>query len=462
MGKPKSNPKAGKRRLGLLFRRMSPSMEQRLRNKFVLTALLSLFIIVVLIIAFLNILNFVQIRSRADRLIEVLYENDGSFPPPEENDTRPQVPREPQITSWLLLLKNDFSINRDREMPFETRYFYADFDADGTLTQLNTDHVAAITEETATEYAARARDSSRSKAFLGGYRYRIYTKEDGGMQVIFVDCNSDLAGAGILLKTSLFIGLAALVLMYVLVRILAGIATAPVVESLEKQKRFISDAGHELKTPLAIISANVDVLEMTGMKNEWTGSIRNQVRRMTALITNMLTLTRMEEEASRELYAVCSLSEIAEEAARNYEAVAAASHKTLETRISPGIHVFGELRSLEQLMGLLLDNAMKYSAPESQVLFTLSQDKKIRLTVENTCTQETLPQGNLDRLFDRFYRGDASRTSTGSFGIGLSAARAICQGHGGTITAERVRENAIRFTVLLPPVKTKKAPPALG
>ena len=113
-------------------------------------------------------------------------------------------------------------------------------------------------------------------------------------------------------------------------------------------------------------------------------------------------------------------------------------------------------------MGLLLDNAMKYSAPESQVLFTLSQDKKIRLTVENTCTQETLPQGNLDRLFDRFYRGDASRTSTGSFGIGLSAARAICQGHGGTITAERVRENAIRFTVLLPPVKTKKAPPALG
>jgi cytoskeletal protein RodZ len=92
MGKPKSNSKAGKRRLGLLFRRMSPSMEQRLRNKFVLTALLSLFIIVVLIIAFLNILNFVQIRSRADRLIEVLYENDGSFPPPEENDTRPQVP----------------------------------------------------------------------------------------------------------------------------------------------------------------------------------------------------------------------------------------------------------------------------------------------------------------------------------------------------------------------------------
>jgi signal transduction histidine kinase len=348
-------------------------------------------------------------------------------------------------------------------MPFETRYFYADFDADGTLTQLNTDHVAAITEETATEYAARARDSSRSKAFLGGYRYRIYTKEDGGMQVIFVDCNSDLAGAGILLKTSLFIGLAALVLMYVLVRILAGIATAPVVESLEKQKRFISDAGHELKTPLTIISANVDVLEMTGMKNEWTGSIRNQVRRMTALITNMLTLTRMEEEASRELYAVCSLSEIAEEAARNYEAVAAASHKT------PGDQDFARH---PRLRGAPLPGAADGASPgqchevlgagEPGSLYPLPGQEDPPHRGKHLYAGDAPPRETWTGSLTVFYRGDASRTSTGSFGIGLSAARAICQGHGGTITAERVRENAIRFTVLLPPVKTKKAPPALG
>ena len=330
---------------------------------------------------------------------------------------------------------------------------HAIFDGDGNETTLNTEHVAAITDETAKAYAEQARTGNREKAFLGGYRCQVIQKDDGQVMVIFVDCSSDLAGAGILLNISIFIGVIALALMFVLVQILAGITTAPVVESLEKQKRFISDAGHELKTPLTIISANVDVLEMVGTKNEWTGSIRNQVRRMTALITNMLTLTRMEEDASRELYTTLNLSEIAKEAAKNYETVAAARGKTLKTSIQDGIPIFGEQRSMEQLMGLLLDNAMKYSAPKSVIFFSLSQDRKIRLLVENACTKEALPEGNLDRLFDRFYRGDASRTGTGSFGIGLSAARAICQGHGGTITAERVGEASIRFTVLLPPAK---------
>lgn len=450
MGKEKTAVRRKKRRRY----RTPPTVEKRLRNKFVLTAMLSLFIIVVLIIAILNILNFIQIRNRADHVIAVLSENDGEFPAPD-GQTSPPGPRDPkpQITSWISFLRNDFSSNRDKEAPFETRYFYAVYDADGTQDALNTDHVAAITAKTAGAYAEQARTGSREKAFLGGYRYQVIQKADGQVMVIFVDCSSDLAGAGILLKISIFIGVIALVLMFLLVEILAGITTAPVIESLEKQKRFISDAGHELKTPLTIISANVDVLEMTGTKNEWTGSIKNQVRRMTALITNMLTLTRMEEAASRELYTTLNLSEIAGEAAKNYETVAAARGKTLKASIQDGIHLFGESRSMEQLMGLLLDNAMKYSAPESCILFSLSQDRKIRLTVENACTAETLPQGNLDRLFDRFYRGDTSRTGTGSFGIGLSAARAICQGHGGSITAERVGETSIRFTAILPPAK---------
>lgn len=444
----------GKKRQQRCLYRTPPTMEKRLRNKFVLTAMLSLFIIVVLIIAILNILNFVQIRNRADHIIEILNENNGEFPAPD-GQNNPPSPRDPQprITSWISFLRNDFTTNRDMEAPFETRYFYAIFDADGNETTLNTEHVAAITDETAKAYAGQARTGNREKAFLGGYRCQVIQKDGGQVMVIFVDCSSDLAGAGILLNISIFIGVIALALMFVLVQILAGITTAPVVESLEKQKRFISDAGHELKTPLTIISANVDVLEMVGTKNEWTGSIRNQVRRMTALITNMLTLTRMEEDASRELYTTLNLSEIAKEAAKNYETVAAARGKTLKTSIQDGIPIFGEQRSMEQLMGLLLDNAMKYSAPKSVVFFSLSQDRKIRLLVENACTKEALPEGNLDRLFDRFYRTDASRTGTGSFGIGLSAARAICQGHGGTITAERVGEASIRFTVLLPPAK---------
>lgn len=434
------------------------TMEQRLRSRFIRTAMLSLFIILMLILGFLNILNFVQIEKRADSTLTMLRDNGGHFPERDESGSKKpgDGPSPKQNTSLFSLLISDFSSSREIEAPFETRYFCVTLDADGELVSSDLANVAAVTEDVAVEYAQDAYSSSRTSGFVGGYRYLLTENDDGTTQILFVDCGSDLAQANALLRISLLIGVAALILMYFLVRIFAGAATAPVVESLEKQKRFISDAGHELKTPLTIISANVDVLEMTGTKNEWTGSIKNQVKRMTSLITNMLTLTRMEEEASRELYQDINFSETVKEAVKGYEAVAASMGKHFTWDIQDNVHIFGEPRSMEQLCGLLLDNAMKYSAPEGSIHLSLTADRKIRFEVANTCESGTLPEGNLDRLFDRFYRADKSRSSNGSFGIGLSAARAICQGHGGSIGAARDGDSIIRFTAVLPLYRPEK------
>ena len=252
-----------------------------------------------------------------------------------------------------------------------------------------------------------------------------------------------------LLGQSLLIGALALIAMFILVYIFSGQAVAPVVESLDKQKRFITDAGHELKTPLAVISANVDVLELESGKSEWTSSIKNQTKRMNDLVKNLLTLSRMDEEVINVVYTDTDISNVIKETASSFEAIATSKGKNYRMDIEEGIHITGDKNALTQLTSLLIDNAMKYSSEKGIINVSLSKNKNIVFEVSNTC--DFIPEGNLDRLFDRFYRADSSRSrDTGGYGIGLSVARAIASSHGGTIEAKRDGDKVIRFIVTLP------------
>jgi signal transduction histidine kinase len=218
---------------------------------------------------------------------------------------------------------------------------------------------------------------------------------------------------------------------------------------MEKQKRFITDAGHELKTPLAIISANIDVLELEAGKSEWTSSIRNQVKRMNSLVKNLLTLSRMDEERMHVVYTDFEISSCVKETAESFEAIAESNSKKYHMDIEDDIHITGDKNAIVQLTSLLLDNAMKYSDENGNISISLSKAKNITLEVSNT--SDSIPDGNLDRLFDRFYRADASRSrEKGGYGIGLSVARAIAQSHGGQIEAKKDGDRTIRFVVTLP------------
>jgi signal transduction histidine kinase len=455
-------------------------MVNKLRKKFVITAMLSLLLILVIMIAVINIVNVVQVISDADEMLTVLTSNDGYFPgfknkqmpgdfaegqqaPPEGITSQDQaavpetsasegavpIPRENDPFAFEHL-KN----MRSAEMPYQSRYFWVKYDESGAVTGTDTRHIVAITEETAQSYAATVYESAKQKGFLHSYRYMSADSSDGGTIIVFTDLSMQLINIYRLLGQSLLIGALALVAMFVLVFLFSGQAVAPVVESLEKQKRFITDAGHELKTPLAVISANVDVLELESGKSEWSSSIRNQVKRMNALVKNLLTLSRMDEERMHVVYSDFDMSAAVKETALSFEAIAESKSKKYQMDIQEGIHITGDKNAINQLTSLLLDNAMKYSSDNGSIHITLSMDRNIVLEVANT--SDCIPSGNLERLFDRFYRADSSRSrESGGYGIGLSVAQAIAISHGGKIEALRDGDKLIRFVVTLPKVLPK-------
>ncbi len=450
-------------------------MVNKLRKKFVITAMLSLLVIIVVMISVINLINLRQVVSQADNLLAMLADNDGYFPgmlgpnddpgmPGNQNDQPDQAVQEASLDPKDNNLppnhdmNNDhgtpFTIdklnnNRSAEMPYQSRYFWVKLDASHNVSEINIMHIASVTEDDASEYALNVISDNKIKGFYHTYRYKVDQNNDGYYLVIFTDLSSDILNALTLLLQTFLVGIFALIAMFILVFLFSGQAVAPVVESLDKQKRFITDAGHELKTPLAVISANIDVLEIESGKSEWTSSIRNQVKRMNSLVKNLLTLSRMDEERMHVVYSDFDMSQTIKETAVSFEAIATSKNKKYQMDIEEGIHITGDKNAINQLASLLLDNAMKYASDNGSIHVLLTKDKYITFEVSNTC--DSIPSGNLDRLFDRFYRADSSRArETGGYGIGLSVARAIATSHGGSIEALKDGDRIIRFVVTLP------------
>ncbi len=478
-------------------------MVKQLRRKFVLTAMLSLLLILMAILGVINVVNYIQIQQSADETLQILADNDGFFPsmnremndegePPEPADgdqnpeggdgsgTNPDSNAEnsnpaesdagnPADSSDKNNppdgrrpdggFGNKAEYNRSLEMPYRSRYFWVKLSENGDVSEINTGHIAAISSSDASSIAKSLYENKeKTKGYYDNhYRYLIHHTDDGGYMILFIDCSNEFYNANKLLFMTLLIGAVSLVGMFILVFLFSGQAVAPVVESLEKQKRFITDAGHELKTPLAVISANVDVLELESGKSEWTTSIRGQIKRMNGLVKNMLTLSRMEEENIHVVFSDIDMSKAIIENAATFSAVADSRNLKYNVDVAEDIHITGDKNSINQLSTLLIDNAMKYSSENGSVNVILALDgkgKKAIFEVSNTC--DSIPEGNLDRLFDRFYRADSSRSrDTGGYGIGLSVARAIATSHGGEIEAKRDGDHTIRFVVTIPVAKTK-------
>lgn len=427
-------------------------MVKKLRKKFVITAMLSLLVILVVMIGIINAVNVYSMYQDADNLLAMLADNNGFFPEKVPMNIQNNAgPRNDRLAPNRPFSFDNLQNARSAEMPYQSRYFFVRFDSDGNITETNLSHIAAISESSAYEYASIAYDSSSTKGIYHSYRYRKVVNTDGSCLVLFIDMSASIISAYKLLLQSLLIGALALIAMFILVYIFSSQAVAPVVESLDKQKRFITDAGHELKTPLAVISANVDVLELESGKSEWTSSIKNQTKRMNDLVKNLLTLSRMDEEVINVVYTDIDISSVIKETASSFEAIATSKGKTYQMNIEEGIHITGDKNAITQLTSLLIDNAMKYSSEKGIINISLTNknNKNIVFEVSNTC--DFIPDGNLDRLFDRFYRADSSRSrETGGYGIGLSVARAIASSHGGTIEAKRDGDTVIRFITTFP------------
>lgn len=419
-------------------------MIRDLRKKFILVAMLSTMLVLTAIMGVVNFSNYREMLDRADEMTALLEQNDGKFPEEpswHEQDDTETPPAKPENDEKD---KSRFSV----ETPFETRYFTVTVDENGEVTDCDLDRIAAVDEETAEEYTQTAQQKNKTTGFQGIYRYRVTETEDGA-KYVFLDCRREISNFRTVLVTTISVSLLGLAAVFVLVVIFSRMVFRPVEESIQKQKRFITDASHELKTPLTIIDANTEVMEMESGESQWTKSTRKQIQRLSGLVQQLVTLSRLDEEKGLEEKCEFNLSEAVSECVQPYESLAQTREKNLTLNIEEDITYTGDERSIRQLAGILMDNAVKYSSENGNITLTLKKKgKKIFLEVYNDA--DDLPQGKQDVLFERFYRLDSSRNSgTGGSGIGLSVAKAIVQAHKGKITAENKNGRGLTITVIL-------------
>lgn len=317
---------------------------------------------------------------------------------------------------------------------------------EGQVLKVDTADVSTLDEEALSDLAREILASGKEEGVEKNLIYRAAEK-DGYVLVAFLDNTVMLENIGTLLNYTLIFGGVALVLLFFLARFLAGRIVGPLEESYKRQKQFISDAGHELKTPVAVINANAEILSREIGENQWLSNIQYENERMSALITQLLELARTEQvvPSMEEL----DFSRLVCGELLPFESVAYDKGVGLAADIGENIHIWGNSVQLKQLTSILLDNAISHSPQGSPVELVLREEKgKAILSVIN-CGEE-IPEEQRPYLFERFYRGDAARTGEKNhYGLGLAIAQAIAHSHKGSIRV-RCGQGKVEFCVKLP------------
>lgn len=469
-------------------------MIKKLRQRFIMIAMLSITVVLFSLISVIDILSYVDTMKTLDERLEILCDNNGTFPKNDlnnNNDSEPQPPNsdlsQDELQSMDPANKNDqpgeqprsvapngnmtpdgnmepgpnnnmngktnglgivnlFSTRVSEETPYNTRYFTVKLDNDGNVILVNTGKIAAVSSSQASSYAKDLFAEGKKEGFYNYYKYKAVTSDSETLYV-FLSCESEIRTLTLLILVSIIVLFVGVLLVYILVRVLTKIAIKPVEESYAKQKRFITDASHEIKTPLAIIDANTEVIEMEAGESEWTKSTRKQIKRLTELTQKLIFLSRMDEEDHKIEMLDFNLGQLLFDTVNSYESML--KGKKLETRIDTEIKYHGNHDNILQMFGLLMDNALKY-ADENGTIRVFCQKKGKHIIISFYNTVENIQKGNLDVLFERFYRTDASRNSkTGGYGIGLSVVKAVVEAHKGEIHCESSDGKSILFTILL-------------
>ncbi|MBQ6314879.1 MAG: HAMP domain-containing histidine kinase [Mogibacterium sp.] len=445
-------------------------MINRLKKKFIVLAMASLIALLAVIVAGMNIINYNAVVSEADETLEMLSSNKGRMPKFFNDgwDNRLQdIYGEDPSASYddIEAGTGDYGSKPgggyghdgfapkgfSRDEAEETRFFTVLLDSDDSVITVNTDRIYAVDENEAEEYAAEAVASGNTCGFIDDYRYCVKDESDY-TRITFMDCGRLLGSFRKFLYASIIMSVIGLAAVFVIICYFAGRIVRPVAESYEKQKRFITDAGHEIKTPLTIIKANIDLMKMdiddaaeeesadvnalAGTLNESLDDITGQVDRLTTLTNDLVYLSRMEEGSGSLTMTEVPVSDIVSETAGSFEPVAVERKKTISSEIEPMISMQGSTKELEKLVSILMENALKYSPEGDNIGVTLRKEgKNVVLEVRNK-SMTPLSDEDLAHVFERFYRTDKSRNSAaGGHGIGLSMASAITAAHGGKIRA---------------------------
>lgn len=428
-------------------------MIKTLRRSFTVTAMTAITVLLLVLLGGINLINAYSVRQENRVLLEQLCDSLRFAPSPEDFPSEGDFPWEnnaasaepPNAFDWSGLSGADSFHGRDnhmrgfmqQEIGEDQRrtalYFTAAVDSEGHVESVDLNHLSSITEDEAMALAAGI-DPTQESGSVGAYLWQRCVGRGNGNTLLFLYTGGTHNTMLRMAVLSLLGGAIAWGLMLLLVLFLSRKSIQPIAENMERQKRFVTDAGHELKTPLAIILANTEAMELRQGESKYSRNIRAQVERLSGLTQNLLALARADEWRVEESAEDIDLGALTDETARPFRESAELRGLTLVTDIAEGVAVRGSRQQLGQLVSILLDNAVKYCAAEGTIRVEVKKEGgKALLRVRNTVTNQAAPA---ERLFDRFYRADESRsTKTGGFGIGLSAAMAIAESHRAKLTA---------------------------
>lgn len=391
-------------------------MLKKMRRRFIGAAMAAFAAVILTLLCIINLWNRSTVTRQLDDTLQRLSEMELSALRPQQKDLPP------------LMGGDRFS----PEVQYMLRFFSVTCGSDGRIRSINQDFIASISQQDAARYAAAVLAQGQEKGYYNGYRY-LMTQFGDGVRMVFLNAERELQSMRSLLILTAAIACGCLLVVFLLVLLFSSHAIAPYLKNLEAQKQFITNASHELKTPLTAITTSADVLAMEQGENEWVQNIQRQSARLSRLISDLVTLSRLNEENPFPEKTAFSLSDAVWEAAEPFASLSRAGGKQYIQQIADDITVSGDRRAVQQMVSILLDNAVKYCPPGGDItLLLFRHGGKAVLEVSNRCQ---LPEGtDISRLFERFYRADAARSGkiSGS-GIGLAIARATAEAHGGSI-----------------------------
>ncbi len=442
-------------------------MIKKLRWRFILIAMASSFVVLLLITVSVNCVNIYQNLQSADEITEMLLQNDGYFQTEQtefDDSEPPEIPEggfdspDGEVPSDTPEKRENKDNGRQNilhnmdELPFSTRYFTITLDESGTVTDMDLSSIASVSEDEVSAIAAKILSRSRSVGWYESYRYRVGDTDDGTL-IIVMEATSVRGSIFSVLMITLVVSVAALLVVFLLVFFFSKKAIQPISATYEKQKQFITDASHELKTPLTVISANAEILSLTYGENEWCDGITRQSERMRQLIAQMIQMSKLDEEKQHMVMEKFNLSDAVYDTAMSFTGPASKRELQLSVETEPDLSFVGDEAAIRQVVAILVDNAVKYCDQKGSVTVNLTKQKnkgKESLLLQITNSYHDIGALETDRLFDRFYRGDKAHSSSNSYGLGLPIAKSMVEQHNGKIAVKNINDEAVEFSVTLP------------
>ena len=442
-------------------------MINQLRKKFIKITMISVTSLVILLCLIINVANFIITDGDLTSILKSIEQNrmeqndrmpdaDGiekDLKPREEKDMTADNDSEDADEDD----ENEFDDDEFEKGPFDhmgrinpeaaysTRFFTLHYDDEGNLTEARLDRIASVTQEDTQEYLQAAIKHGEGFGYKGNYKFYVVNRGDGKWEAIFVDAYSELNSVYWIIGLSVLSMIICIAAAYIVVLKFSRKAVDPVIKNIETQKQFITDASHELKTPITVINTNLKLVEMDIGENKWITKAQNQTEKLAELVNSLVSLAKMDEENPTLNFSKFNLSYTAQEVLDSFKEFSSSESHELIADIQPDLEYNGDEYLIRRLMSVLIENAVKYATPNTPIEFSVYKGKKgMVIKTRNEYPGERIK--DYDRLFERFYRADESRSSANGFGIGLSLAQSIVEAHKGTIKASPGENDSIVFT----------------